>query len=157
MAVKPIPDGFHTITPYLIVKDAAAALAFYKQALGAEEILRMKGPDGSVMHAEIKVGDSPIMIGQECPHMGARSAETLGATPVGLCLYVKDCDAAFKQAVSAGAKALRPVMDQFYGDRSGTVTDPFGHQWTIGTHKEDLTPAQLQQRCDEFMKQMASA
>ena len=153
MAVKPIPDGFHTATPYLIVKDAAAAIDFYKKAFGAEEIMRMPGPGGRIMHAEIKIGDSPIMLGEECPEFGAKSPETLGGTPIGLCLYVEDVDARFKQAVGAGAKATRPVMDQFYGDRSGNVTDPFGHQWTIATHKEDLTVPQIMERFEAFMKQ----
>lgn len=157
MAVKPIPEGYHTVTPYLTVKDPAAAMEFYKKAFGAVEMLSMKGPDGSIMHAEIKIGDSPIMFGAECPIAGAKSAETLGGTPVGLCLYVEDVDTRFKQAVGAGAKAVRPVMDQFYGDRSGTVTDPFGHQWTIATHKEDLTEEQMHERAQAWMSKQASA
>lgn len=157
MAVKPIPDGYHTATPYLIVKDGAAAIDFYKKAFGAEELMRMAGPDGAIMHAEIKIGDSPIMLGQECPAWGAKSPETLGGSAVGLCLYVEDVDARFKQAVGAGAKAMRPVIDQFYGDRSGTVVDPFGHQWTIATHKEDLTAEQIHERFEAFMKKQQSA
>src|SRR5262249_46651956 len=139
------------------VKNAAVAIDFYKQAFGATEILRMNGPGGSIVHAEIKIGDSPIMLGEECPQGGSKSPETLGRSPIGLCLYVEDVDARYKQAVSAGAKALRAVMDQFYGDRSGTVTDPFGHQWTIATHKEDLTMEQIYQRFEAYMKQQASA
>ena len=153
MAVKPIPEGYHTATPYLIVKDGAAAIDFYKKAFGATEIMRMPGPGGRIMHAEIKIGDSPIMLGEECPEFGAKSPESLGGTPIGVCLYVEDVDAMFKQAVSAGATAKRPVADQFYGDRSGNVTDPFGHQWTIATHKEDLTNQQIQERFEAFMKQ----
>jgi PhnB protein len=156
MAVKPIPDGYHTATPYLIVKNGAAALDFYKKAFGAREIMRLTGPGGSIMHAEIKIGDSPIMLGEECPQWGAKSPETLGGSPVGLCLYVEDVDARYKQAVSAGAKAYRPVQDQFYGDRSGTVIDPYGHQWTIATHKEDLTVEEIQGRCEAFLKQQSA-
>lgn len=157
MAVKPIPDGYHTITPYLIVKNGAAAIDFYQKAFGAVELMRLTGPNGGIMHAEIKIGDSPIMIGEACPAWGAKSPSELGGSPVGLCLYVEDVDARFKQAVGAGAKAVRPVMDQFYGDRSGTVTDPDGHQWTIGTHKEDLSAEEIQQRAAAFMKQQQSA
>jgi PhnB protein len=152
MAVKPIPDGYHTVTPYLIVKGAAQAIEFYKKAFGAEEVMRMPGPGGSIVHAEVKIGDSHIMMGDENPQWGAVSPKTLGGTPFGLCLYVKDVDALFKQAIAAGATEMHPVKDQFYGDRSGTVSDPFGHKWTIATHKEDLTPEQIGQRFQEFMK-----
>jgi PhnB protein len=154
MAVKPIPDGYHTITPYIIVKDAKAALAFYAKAFGAKEILRMPMPDGSIAHAEFKIGDSPIMIGEENEQWGAKSPTSLGGTPFGLCIYVTDCDASFKQAVDAGAKVERPVIDQFYGDRSGTVVDPFGHKWTISTHKIDMTPAEMQKAMEEWIKKM---
>ena len=143
---KPIPDGYHTATPYLIIKDAASAIEFYKKAFGATELLRMAGPDGKVMHAEIKIGDSPIMIADEFPEMGARSPQSLGGSPVNIYLYVEDVDALFSQAIAAGAKVLMPVKDQFYGDRSGGVTDPFGHVWYIATHKEDLTPDEIRQR-----------
>ena len=143
---KPIPDGYHTATPYLIIKDAASAIEFYKKAFGATELLRMAGPDGKVMHAEIKIGDSPIMIADEFPEMGARSPQSLGGSPVSILLYVEDVDALFSQAIAAGAKVLMPVKDQFYGDRSGGVTDPFGHVWYIATHKEDLTPDEIRQR-----------
>jgi PhnB protein len=157
MAVKPIPDGYHTATPYLIIKGAAKALDFYKQAFGATELFRMLGPNGCVGHAEIRIGNSPIMLADEFPEMGATSPQTLGGTPVTMCLYVEDVDARFEQAVAAGAKVLRPVKDQFYGDRSGTVSDPFGHVWTIATHKEDLSPEEIQQRAAAFMKQQGGA
>ena len=156
MAVKPIPDGYHTVTPYLIVKDAAGAIDFYKKAFGAEEIMRFPGPDGRVAHAEIKIGDSPIMLGDECPVMQSRSPQTIGGTPVGLCLYVKDVDGLSKQAIAAGAKVLKPVQDQFYGDRSGTFQDPFGHQWTIATHKEDVSKEEMRKRMEALVKQQAA-
>jgi PhnB protein len=157
MAVKPIPEGYHTVTPYLIVKGAADALEFYKKGLGATEIMRLPGPGGQVMHAEIKIGDSIIMLADEFPEMGAKSPQSLGGSPVGICLYVNDVDAAFKQALAAGAKEERAVKDQFYGDRSGTLRDPFGHQWTIATHTEDLTPEEIGQRAEEWMKKQAGA
>ena len=152
MAVKPIPEGYHTVTPYLIVHDAAKALDFYKKALGARELFRMAMPNGRVGHAEIQVGDSRVMLADEFPEMGAKSAKAYGGTPVGLCLYVEDVDARFRQAVAAGATVERPVQDQFYGDRSGTLVDPFGHKWTIATHKEDLTPEEIGRRHEEFLK-----
>ena len=153
MSVKPIPDGYHTVTPYLIVKDAAKAIDFYKKAFGAVELLRMNGPDGSVGHAEIRIGDSPVMLGSECPVMGTKGPETLGGSAVSILIYVEDVDARVKQAVSAGGNLYRPVQDQFYGDRSGTLTDPFGHVWTIATHKEDLTMEEIKARCEKLMKQ----
>ena len=152
MAVQPIPEGYHTVTPYLIVKGAAQALEFYKKALGAAETLRLADPTGKVMHAEIKIGDSIVMLADEFPEMGAKSPQTIGGSPVGICLYVPNVDQLFKQAVAAGAKEERPVKDQFYGDRSGTLRDPFGHQWTIATHKEDLTPEEIGKRAAEWMK-----
>jgi PhnB protein len=155
MAVKPIPDGYHTVTPYLIVKDGASALEFYKKAFGATEKMRMACPSGSgkVMHAEIKVGDSPIMLAGEFPEMNCRSPQSFGGTPVSICLYVEDVDALFKQAVAAGATVTRPLQDQFYGDRSGTVTDPYGHVWTISTHKEDVPDEEMHRRMEAAMKQ----
>jgi PhnB protein len=153
MAVKPIPDGYHTVTPYLIVKDAAGAIDFYKKAFGAQELMRFPGPGGKVGHAEIRVGDSRVMLADEHPQMGAVSPQSLGGTPVGLCLYVKDVDALAKQAIAAGAKVLRPVQDQFYGDRSGTLEDPFGHKWTIATHKEDVSHEEMCRRMESAMKQ----
>jgi PhnB protein len=156
MAVKPIPDGYHTVTPYLIVKDAAGAIDFYKKAFGAEEIMRCPGPDGRIAHAEVKIGDSRVMLGDECPVMKARSPQSIGGTPVGFCLYVKDVDVLSKQAIAAGAKVVQPVQDQFYGDRSGTFEDPFGHKWTIATHKEDVSPEELQKRMEAFAKKQAA-
>lgn len=152
MAVKPIPEGYHSVTPYLIVKGAAQALEFYKKALGAAEIMRMADPSGKVMHAELKIGDSIVMIADEFPEMGAKGPHTIGGSPVGICLYVPNVDQQFKQAIAAGAKEERPVKDQFYGDRSGTLRDPFGHQWTIATHTEDLTPEEIGKRAEEWMK-----
>ena len=145
--VKPIPEGCRTVTPYMVVRGADQAIAFYKKAFGAQEIMCMRGPGGQgVMHAEIKIGDSPVMLADEFPEMDARGPQALGGTPVGLCIYVENVDALFDRAVTAGAKVLRPVVDQFYGDRSGTVADPFGHKWTIATHKEDVPPEEMQRR-----------
>jgi PhnB protein len=152
MAVKPIPDGYHAVTPYLIVKGAAQAIEFYKKAFGAVEIMRFNGPNGNVGHAEIQFGDSRVMLADEHPQMGAVGPHTVGGTPVGLCLYVADVDAVAKQALAAGAQVERPVQDQFYGDRSGTVRDPFGHKWTIATHKEDVSHEEMQRRMQEIMK-----
>jgi PhnB protein len=146
MAVQPIPEGYHSVTPYLIVNGAAKALDFYAQALGAEERMRMPGPGGKVMHAEIQIGDSVVMLADEFPEMGARSPQSIGGTPVGICLYVEDVDAVFKRAIAAGAKEERPLVNQFYGDRSGTIIDPFGHKWTIATHVEDVTPEEMGRR-----------
>jgi PhnB protein len=150
---KPIPDGYHTVTPYLIVKGAARALEFYKKAFNATELYRLEGPGGTVGHAEFQIGNSRLMIADEFPQMGARSPETLGGSATGLCLYVENVDALFKQAVAAGGKEERPVKDQFYGDRSGTLRDPFGHQWTLSTHVEDVSPQEMKRRMDEAMKQ----
>ena len=144
MAVQPIPDGYHSVTPYLIVNDGAAALEFYKQAFDATEVMRMPGPGGKVMHAEIRIGDSIVMLADEFPEQHLRGPLALGGSPVGICLYVEDVDTQFAQAIQAGAKERRPLQDQFYGDRSGTVEDPFGHNWTLATHKEDLTPEEIE-------------
>ncbi|MBL8799639.1 MAG: VOC family protein [Planctomycetia bacterium] len=152
MAVKPVPEGYHTVTPYLIVHDAARALAYYRQAFNAQELMRMDSPGGKIGHAEIKIGDSPIMLADEHPEMGYRAPKVLGGTPVSICLYVDDVDALFQQAVAAGGTVQRPVQDQFYGDRSGTLTDPFGHVWTISTHKEDLTPEEMDRRMKAMTK-----
>jgi len=151
MTVKAIPDGYHTVTPYIICDGAAAALDYYKKAFGAEEIDRHGGPGGKIMHAEIKIGDSRLMLADEFPEMGAKSPKTLGGTPFGLCVYVNDCDAAFNRAVAAGGKVERPLANQFYGDRSGTLIDPFGHKWTISTHVEDVSPAEMQKRMAAMM------
>jgi PhnB protein len=153
MAAKPIPDGYHTATPYLICQGAAQAIDYYKKALGASEVMRFAAPDGKIGHAEIKIGDSIIMLADEYPDMGFKSPKAFGGTPVSIMLYVTDVDARFNQAVAAGATVLRPVKDQFYGDRSGTLVDPFGHVWTIGTHKEDLTPEEVHQRAEVAMKE----
>ena len=154
-ATKAIPDGYHSITPYLIVKGAAAALDWYGKVLGAEETVRMAGPGGAIMHAEMRFGDSCVMLADEMPEMGARSPKTVGGTPVGLMFYVKDVDTVFARAIAAGASVERAVQDQFYGDRSGTLSDPFGHKWTIGTHIEDVTPAEMKARMDEYAAKMA--
>ena len=154
MTAKPIPTGFHSITPHLIIRDAARAIEFYKQAFGAKEIARMPGPDGkSIMHAEIQIGDSRIMLADEAPERDIRSPQTLGGTPVSIMLYVDDVDARYNKAIAAGAKELRPVKDQFYGDRSGCITDPFGHQWTIATHKENVSAEEIDRRMAAMMKQ----
>ena len=145
--VEPVPEGYHTVTPYLIINGATEALEFYKTAFGATEIFRMPMPDGKIGHAEIKIGDSRIMLADEPPAgMGFQGPKTVGNTTVGICLYIEDVDSMAKQVVAAGAKELRPVVDQFYGDRSGTFQDPFGHVWTISTHKEDLTPEEMDKR-----------
>jgi PhnB protein len=153
MAVKPIPAGYHTATPYLIVKDAARAIEFYKKAFGATELMRLAGPDGRIGHAEIKIGDSPLMLGEECTERGARGPHTLGGSPISIYLYVEDVDALFSQAVAAGAKVVQPLKDQFYGDRSAGLEDPFGQSWYIATHKEDVAPAEIKRRFEEAMKQ----
>jgi PhnB protein len=146
MAVKPIPEGYHSVTPYLIVSNAGRALDFYKSAFGAKEMIRMEQPGGRIGHAEMQIGDSRVMLADEFPEMGAKSPDSLGGSPVGLMLYVQDVDSQFRQAIAAGAKEVRPVQDQFYGDRSGTLVDPFGHQWTLGTHKEDVSDEELKRR-----------
>ena len=153
MAVSFIPDGYHTATLYLAVKGAAKAIDFYKDAFGAEELMRMEGPNGSIAHAEIKIGDSPIMLADEFPEMGHVSPATLGGSPAGVMLYVKDCDAMFAKALALGATVLKPLQDQFYGDRSGQVLDPYGHQWTIATHLEDVTPREMQRRMEAGLAQ----
>jgi PhnB protein len=144
--VKPIPDGHHTITPYLSIKGAAAAIDFYKRAFGAMEMMRMAQPDGRIGHAELQIGDSRVMLADEFPEMDFRSPASVGGTPVTLHMYVEDVDAVVSQAVAAGAKLVRPVQDQFYGDRSGTVTDPYGHVWHVATHKEDLSMEEIRRR-----------
>lgn len=157
MAVKPIPEGYHSVTPYLVVNGGAQAIDFYKRAFGATELFRMEGPDGKVGHAEIRIGNSPVMLADEYPDMGFRSPRSLGGAGVSLMVYVEDVDSQFRQAIAAGAKELRPVKDQFYGDRSGTLEDPFGHVWTISTHKEDVSSEEMRRRSEEMMKQTAGA
>jgi PhnB protein len=148
MANKPqaIPKGYHTVTPYLIVKDAARAIDFYKKAFGATESVRMPGPGGKIGHAEIIIGDSPVMLADEIQGMPQRSPETIGGSPVSIVLYVEDVDTVFNRAVQAGAEVERPVKDQFYGDRSGTLLDPFGHFWHVSTHTEDVSPEEMKKR-----------
>jgi PhnB protein len=154
--VKPIPPGYHTVTPYLTVKGAGQAIEFYKRAFGAQEVERMAGPDGkSVMHAELKIGDSIVMLSDEFPQMGTRSPQTLGGSSGYLFLYVSDVDAAFKRAVDAGAKATMPPADMFWGDRFAKVSDPFGHEWGMATHKEDLSPEEIRKRGQAEMAKMA--
>lgn len=152
MAVKPIPDGYHSVTPYLVVKGAAKALDYYKQALGATELFRVDGPGGTVGHAEIKIGDSIVMLADEFPQMGFRGPESLGGSPVGLMIYVADVDTQFAQALAAGGTVVKPLQNQFYGDRSGTIKDPFGHLWTISTHVEDVSPEEVARRAAEWAK-----
>jgi PhnB protein len=150
--VKAIPDGYHAITPYLSIKGAAAALEFYKRALGAELVYKLDMPDGKIGHAEIQIGDSRIMLADENDMADGitKGPTTLGGTTFGIVLYGENVDARFKRAVDAGAKVVRPVTDQFYGDRSGTVQDPFGHLWTVSTHIEDVTPDQLRERMSKM-------
>jgi len=155
--VKPIPEGFHSVTPYLVVRDAARALDFYKRAFGALERLRMPGPGGKIMHAEIQIGDSIVMLSDEVPEMGARSPQALNGTPVGIFLYVENVDATFKQALAAGATSKAPVQDMFWGDRYGKLTDPFGHEWSVATHKEDLTEAEISKRAAAAFSKPATA
>ncbi len=146
MPVKPVPDGYHSVTPYLIVRGAARAIEFYGRAFGAVELMRMPQPDGRIGHAELRIGDSPVMLADEHPEIGARSPETVGGSPVTLMLYVPDVDATVARAVAAGARVTRPVADQFYGDRSGAVADPFGHLWFVATHVEDVPPDEMERR-----------
>ena len=146
--VQPIPAGYHNVTPYLIVRNGAEAIEFYKKAFNAVELMRFPGPGGKIMHAEVKIGDSPVMLADEMPDEGHVGPQTLGGVSVSMMLYVEDVDKQFAQAVTAGATVKRPVQDQFYGDRNGILVDPFGHVWTLGTHKEDLS-------MDEVKKRMA--
>jgi PhnB protein len=149
---KPVPPGYHHVTPYLIIKGAAAAIDFYKDVLGATEIMRMPQPDGRIGHAEMKMGDSVIMLADEHPEMDIVGPATLGNSTVGILLYVDDADTTFNKAVSRGAKVNKAMADQFYGDRSGTVIDPFGHKWTIATHVEDVSPEEMERRMAALKK-----
>jgi len=151
MATKSTPDGYHSVTPYLIVKGAADAIDFYRRAFAATELMRMPNPNGKIAHAEIRIGDSAIMLADEHPEMGHRSPLSLGWAGVSLMIYVERVDEVFKRAVASGAKELQPVKDQFYGDRSGTLQDPFGHQWTVATHVEDIAPDEMRRRAEKFM------
>jgi PhnB protein len=157
MSVRPIPEGFHTVTPYLTVKDAPRAIEFYKRAFGARERRRMLAPDGkTVGHAEIVVGNSIVMLADEIKDCGNRSPLSFHGTPVSFAIYVEDADAVFKRAVEAGATVKQPMDNKFYGDRAGTLEDPFGHQWTVMTHVEDVPPAEMERRMKEFFAEMAS-
>jgi PhnB protein len=152
MAVKPIPEGYEGVTPYLVLDGASQAIDFYKKAFGATELFRMPMPGGKIGHAEIRIGNSVVMMADEQPEMGYRGPSAYGGTPVSLMFYVEDVDNVYNRAIAAGAKSLKPVADQFYGDRSGSLTDPFGHVWTIATHKEDVAPEEMDRRMAEMMK-----
>jgi PhnB protein len=155
-SVKIIPEGYHSINPYLVVRNADKAIEFYKKAFGAEERFRMHGPDGkTIMHADLKIGDSVFMLTEEYPDMMALSPESIGGSPISLYVYVKDVDAIFNQAVSEGATMLHPVRDEFYGDRAGYLKDPFGHLWSIATHKKDLSPDELRKAGQAFFEEMS--
>lgn len=152
MATKAIPPGYHSVTPYLIIDGAAKAIDFYKRAFNTKELMRMQSPDGRVGHAEIQIGDSHIMLADEYPEMGYRSPQALGGAAVSLMVYVEKVDEIFKQALSSGAQELQPLKDQFYGDRSGTLKDPFGHVWTISTHVEDVAPEEMRRRAQQYFQ-----
>ncbi|MFO0810068.1 MAG: VOC family protein [Gemmataceae bacterium] len=151
MPVKPIPDGYHGATPYLTVKCGKEAMAFYAKAFGAEEVLTMPMPNGSIGHAEMKIGNAYFMLGEENPNWGNRGPKTLGGTPVGILVYTPNVDAFIDRAITAGAVVKKPLQDQFYGDRSATVEDPDGHQWTFATHIEDVSPAEMTKRMEKMM------
>ena len=155
MSAKPIPDGYRTVTPYLFVKNAAQAIDFYKKAFRAAEVMRMPGGDGKIVHAELRIGDSIVMLADEVLQSRARSPETLGGTSVSLHVYFENVDHVAEKAVAAGAKLIRPVQNQFYGDRTGTLIDPFGHMWSIATHVEDVSPEELEKRAAAAMSQRA--
>lgn len=156
MAAKPIPDGYSSLTPYLYVPKAAEAIEFYKKAFGAEELFRLPMPDGGIAHCEIRIGNSIVMMADEMPDWGNTSPKTLGGVASSLAFYCEDCDAMFARAVKAGATVKRPLADQFYGDRSGTVADPFGHVWTLCTHKVDMTPDEMQKAMNDWMTSQGS-
>jgi PhnB protein len=151
MHVKPVPEGYRTVTPYLVVDNAAAAIDFYKRAFGAQEIIRMPSPDGKISHAEIRIGDSMVMLSDEMQASGTKSPRSLGGTAAGVFLYVDDVDKTFKQATSAGAKVDSPLEDMFGGDRYGKLTDPFGHSWSVATHKEDVSAEEMGMRAQKAM------
>jgi PhnB protein len=153
--VKPIPDGYHSVTPYLFIKGAADAIDYYKKVFGAKERMRMPGPNGRVMHAELEIGDSIIMLADENLEIGAKSPKTLGGTSSTLHVYFDNVDNIAEKAVSSGAKLVRPIKDEFYGDRAGTIVDPFGHMWSIATHTEDVSPEEMKKRMSKAMSQAA--
>jgi PhnB protein len=157
MATKPIPEGYHTVTPYLAVADAARAIEYYTRAFGAKEVGRMEGPEGTIAHAELEIGDSRIMLSDPFPQASTRSPKELGGTSASVFMYVEDVDAVVKQAVDAGATVTMEVADQFWGDRFGTITDPFGHVWSIATHVEDVSPEEMAERAKAAMAAMGSS
>lgn len=154
---QPIPKGYHTVTPTLFVAGAAKAIEFYKKALGAEEKSRFPAPDGKIMHAEIRIGDSILMLGDEMPEQGGKGPKTLGGSPVSFFIYGDNVDAAWKRAVDAGAKPIMPLADQFWGDRAGCVEDPFGHRWWLGQHLKDMTPEELQSAAESHFSHAGAA
>jgi uncharacterized glyoxalase superfamily protein PhnB len=156
-AKSPIPEGHHTVTPSLTLRNAAEAIEFYKKALGAQQLMRMDGPDGKIMHAELKIGDSIIFLGEEMPSMGNKSPQTLGGATGGLYLYVEDVDKVFQQAIHAGGKEKMPVSDMFWGDRYGAFVDPYGYTWGISTRVHDMTQQEIEQGQEEFFAEMAQA
>lgn len=149
---RAIPEGYHTVTPYLVVNDAAKAIEFYQRAFDATEVFRMEDPNGRIGHAEIKIGDSTIMLADEAPEMGFRGPQSLGGAAVSLMVYVQDVDKVFEQAIKCGAEEVQALRDQFYGDRSGTLKDPFGHVWSIATHIEDVAPEEMQRRAEKYFQ-----
>ena len=155
--VNPIPQGYHTVTPSLVVQEGAKALEFYQKAFGAEETLRMPGPGGTILHAEFRIGDSVLMLMDEMPDMGSKSPKTLGGTSVGFYVYVENVDAAWKRAVDAGAKQVMPLQDMFWGDRTGRVEDPFGHKWNLAQHVGDPTPEEIQKGQEAFLSRLQPA
>jgi len=157
MAVKPIPDGYATVTPFVYIRDVARAIEFYQSAFGATELFRLAAPGGKIGHAELQIGNSRIMLSNEFPDMNLRGPESLGGTSVSFLIFVEDVDSKFNQAIAAGAKVLHPVKDQFYGDRSGTLADPFGHSWTIATHVEDVSADEMNRRYEAVSKSANSA
>lgn len=155
--VKPIPEGYHNVTPYLYVRGAAAAIDFYKSVFGATEIVRMAGPNGRIMHAEMKIGDSIVMLGDENPQMGVLSPQTVGGFSTGLHVYVEHVDAVVQKMIDSGAKLVRPIKNQFYGDRSASLLDPFGHMWSVATHIEDVAPEEMKKRMTAAMSHAAGS
>ena len=152
MAVNPIPEGYPQVIPYLSIQGAGKAIDFYSNVFGFEEIVRMGGPEDKIGHAEMKLGDSVIMLSDEMPDMGNKSPQTIGGSPVTVCLYVEDVDSVYKKAIDNGAKEINPVSDQFYGDRSGQFEDPFGHRWNVSSHVEDVSPEEMEKRMAEMMQ-----
>jgi PhnB protein len=151
------PKGYHTVTPSIVVDGAAKAIEFYKKALGAEELMRFSGPDGKIMHAEIKIGDSVVMLNDEMPEHGVRGPKAIGGSSTSLFIYGDNVDAAWKRALDAGGKSIQPLADQFWGDRGGCFEDPFGHRWWLSQHIEDLSPDQIRKRADDFFSQAQPA